>query len=193
MNIEEYEKTKKEIINETENITPEFIKEKEEQHISEEEAKELIKLADEMIPIEDTDNNTQTKEYQQSTILKKAPELKEFIQSKKAIQYGTKARVPIPLDLDGQIVKVYIRAIDGEELQEIQQEAETTGEDPNHIAACRACTDAQGNPYTSEELKALGYARERIIGEAITIASGENSEYTTEKIQEKAIENLING
>ncbi len=62
------------------------------------------------------------------------------------------------------------------------EEAERTGQDPNHIAACHACTDAEGNPYSPEELKALGYARERLIGEAITIASGENSAYTTEYV-----------
>ena len=193
MNKEEYQQKKEEIKSQTEDLTPEFIKEKEEDHLTEEEAIELIKLADEQIPIPENTSETQDEEYKPSTILKTAPELKDFIQTKRAIQYGTKARIPIPLDLDGQIVKVYVRGIDGEELIEIQQEAEITNQDPNHIAACHACTDADGNPYSPEELKALGYARERLIGEAITIASGENSNYTTEKIQERAIENLIKG
>lgn len=193
MNQEEYQQKKEEIELKTEDIIPEFVKEQEEERLTEEKAIELIKLADELAPIPETTEDSDESDYKPSTILKTAPELKDFIQSKRAIQYGTKARIPIPLDLDGQIVKVYVRAIDGEELIQIQEEAERTNEDPNHIAACHACTDADGNPYSSEELKALGYARERLIGEAITIASGENSNYTTEKIQERAIENLING
>lgn len=192
MNQEEYQQKKEEIELKTEDIIPEFVKEQEEERLTEEKAIELIKLADELAPIPETTEDPES-DYKPSTILKTAPELKDFIQSKRAIQYGTKARIPIPLDLDGQIVKVYVRAIDGEELIQIQEEAERTNEDPNHVAACHACTDAEGNPYSPEELKALGYARERLIGEAITIASGENSNYTTEKIQERAIENLING
>ena len=193
MNQEEYQQKKEEIELKTEDIIPEFVKEQEEERLTEEKAIELIKLADELAPIPETTEDSDESDYKPSTILKTAPELKDFIQSKRAIQYGTKARIPIPLDLDGQIVKVYVRAIDGEELIQIQEEAERTNEDPNHVAACHACTDAEGNPYSPEELKALGYARERLIGEAITIASGENSNYTTEKIQERAIENLING
>ena len=194
MNQEEYQQKKEEIESKTDEITPEFIKEQEEERLTEEKAIELIKLADEIMPIPETaDNTDEAEDYKPSTILKTAPELKDFIQSKRAIQYGTKARIPIPLDLDGEVVKVYVRAIDGEELIQIQEEAERTNEDPNHIAACHACTDSEGNPYSPDELKALGYARERLIGEAITIASGENSNYTTEKIQERAIENLING
>ena len=193
MNKEEYQQKKEEIESKTEDIIPEFVKEQEEERLTEEKAIELIKLADELAPIPETTEDSDDREYKPSTILKTAPELKDFIQSKRAIQYGTKARIPIPLDLDGQVVKVYVRAIDGEELIQIQEEAERTNEDPNHVAACHACTDAEGNPYSPEELKALGYARERLIGEAITIASGENSNYTTEKIQERAIENLING
>lgn len=193
MNQEEYQQKKEEIESKTKEITPEFIKEREEERLTEEKAMEFVKLADELIPIPETSEDNESQDYKPSTILKTAPELKDFIQSRRAIQYGTKARIPIPLDLEGQIVKVYVRAIDGEELIQIQEEAERTGQDPNHIAACHACTDAEGNPYSPEELKALGYARERLIGEAITIASGENSAYTTEKIQERAVENLIKG
>lgn len=193
MNQEEYQQKKEEIKSKTDEITPEFVKEREEERLTEEKAIELIKQAEELAPIPETTDNNEPEEYKPSSILKTAPELKDFIQSKRAIQYGTKARIPIPLDLDGQIVKVYVRAIDGEELIQIQEEAERTNQDPNHIAACHACTDAEGHPYTPEQLQALGYARERLIGEAITIASGENSNYTTEKIQERAIENLING
>ncbi|RAP46441.1 MAG: hypothetical protein BZ136_07485 [Methanosphaera sp. rholeuAM74] len=200
MNQEEYEEEIKEIKKieeEQEDINdeiPRFIQEQEDRYISKEESIELIKLADETLtPLEELQEETQATEYNPSSILQDAPELRDILNSQKAIRCGTKARIPIPLNMDGTIIKVYVRGISGEELAQIQQEAENTGADPNHLAACIACYDSQNKLYSSEELESLGYANERKIGEAITITSGESSDYTTEKIQERAVQNLING
>lgn len=192
MQKQEYDEKIKKIQQEEEKTNPSQTNIPQDDTITEEETKKLIKLADETIP-QPEEEETETKQYKPSSILQKAPELKDFLQSKQAIQLGTKARIPVPIEIQGTIVKIYVRGISGEELAKIQQDSENTGKDPNHLAACLACTDSEGNPYPEEVLESLGYARERQIGEAITIASGENSEYTTENIQKQAIENLING
>lgn len=124
--------------------------------------------------------------------LQEIPELEEFMQTEEFMRLGTKARIPVPLDINGHMVKVFVRALSSNEMEEIRVEARNKKEDANYLAALKVCTDSNGKPYPSKVLEQLGYARIRDIGEAISIASGESAEITQAAITKRVIDNFLN-
>ena len=133
-----------------------------------------------------------TKEVnKQADALKKMPGLREFMETEEFLRLGTKARIPVALDLNGYAVKVFVRALSRNEIQACRVQANNTDDDMDFLAVMKACTDENGEPFDREILDQLGYARIRDISEAIGIASGENPENTESAIRKQVIDNFL--
>lgn len=127
----------------------------------------------------------------QTDELKKMPSLREFMKTEEFLRLGTKARIPVALDINGYPVKVFVRALSRNEIQACRVQAQHTEEDMDFLAVMKACTDEEGVPFDREILDQLGYARIRDISEAIGIASGESPENTESAIRKQVIDNFL--
>lgn len=170
-----------------EDITPEDVQKMQQQ------AEQL--MTDEEKAILNGEDEEPTNKFSSYADMKKddlshTPELRDFIQTEEHIRLGTKARIPVPIDFNGTTLKVYVRALSGKELKSITVNSKDDFES-NRKAVKLACMDSHGNPYTDEELDMIGFAREQIILDAIQVASGQNSEYTQEALQEKMVNNFL--
>lgn len=123
--------------------------------------------------------------------IKKLPSLREFMKTEEFLRLGTKARIPVAVNMNGYEFKVYVRALSRNEIQACRVQAQHTDDDMDFLAVLKACTDEDGVPYDRETLEQLGYAIIRDISEAIGIASGESPSNLESNIRKKAIDNFL--
>ena len=124
--------------------------------------------------------------------LTKVPELSEFLRSEEHLRLGTNARIPVPLELNGNPVKVFVRPLSRKELIECRNKAENKGHgDVDYEAILMTCTDSNGTPYTEKDLEIFGYGHMQTIAEAIIIASGESPENTQTALRDRLIDEFL--
>ncbi|RAP49740.1 MAG: hypothetical protein BZ138_07275 [Methanosphaera sp. rholeuAM270] len=152
---------------------------------------EEVKEPDEYEKVEKKEQAEKQEFKDENDKLKKMPSLREFMKTEEFLRLGTKARIPISLDLNGYEVKVFVRALSRNEIQACRIQAQNTDDDMDFLAVLKACTDEDGVPYDRETLDQLGYARIRDISEAIGIASGENPASLESNIRKKVIDNFL--
>lgn len=152
---------------------------------------ESIKQPNEIENKEERDKKKQEEIDEENQKLKGMIGLREFMKTEEFLRLGTKARIPVPLDINGYKVKVFVRALSRNEIQACRIQAQNTDEDMDFLAVLKACTDEDGVPFDRETLDQLGYARIRDISEAIGIASGENPANTESAIRKKVIDNFL--
>lgn len=187
--IEEYEK-KKEDNDENKPLT-------EKGQMSDDEIDELIQKVDSVKKPNEVDDKLREEEEEdkqtaeETEKLKQLPSLREFMKTEEFLRLGTKARIPIKLDLNGYEVKVFVRALSRNEIQACRVQAQHTDDDMDFLAVLKACTDENGEPFDRETLDQLGYARIRDISEAIGIASGESPSNLESNIRKKVIDNFL--
>lgn len=167
------------------------------QRVSPDEIDDLIKKTNELKkPHEIEDKLEKDKEKaddlsKHTEDLKNMTSLREFMKTEEFLRLGTKARIPVPIDLNGFKVKVFVRALSRNEIQACRIQANNTDDDMDFLAVTKACTDEYGEPFDREILDQLGYARIRDISEAIGIASGESPENTESAIRKQVIDNFL--
>lgn len=165
--------------------------------VSADEIDDLIKKVDEIKKPheveekEEKDNEKKVELEQEKDKLRKMVGLREFMKTEEFLRLGTKARIPVSIDLNGYEVKVYVRALSRNEIQACRIQAQNTDDDMDFLAVLKACTDEEGVPFDRETLDQLGYARIRDISEAIGIASGENPATTESAVRKKVIDNFL--
>ena len=115
------------------------------------------------------------------------PELCDILQTPEAMRLGTKARIPILLDVQGIKVRVYIRGLNTKEVNELQNDYDTE-QQIDHAGVLMATTHKDGTPYTEEEILQLGYVNERRISAAIALASGGATSIDDLDFQEMVLE-----
>ena len=199
MDSEEYNEKKREIDYEVEGIsakqvreaptkdslTPEEIDRMVEQSrtIMSEEEKEKI--------LREEEHDLQLEEFG-GTNLTNIPELSDFLRSEEHIRLGTNARIPIPLEVEGHPVKVFIRPLSRKELIKCRNKANAKGHnDVDYEAVKMVCTDSEGRPYTEQQLNMLGYGHIQTIAEAIIIASGESPENTQTALRRRLVDEFL--
>ena len=123
--------------------------------------------------------------------LKSMPSLREFMKTEEFLRLGTKAKIPVPINMNGYEFKVFVRALSRNEIQACRVQAQHTDDDMDFLAVLKACTDEYGEPFDRETLDQLGYARIRDISEAIGIASGESPSNLESNIRKKVIDNFL--
>lgn len=167
------------------------------QKIAPDEVDELIQKVEETKQPHEIEDKLEEEEKEQEEIskqneeLKNMPSLREFMKTEEFLRLGTKAKIPVPLDINGFQVKVFVRALSRNEIQACRVQAQHTDEDMDFLAVMKACTDENGEPFDRETLDQLGYARIRDISEAIGIASGESPENTESAIRKKVIDDFL--
>lgn len=199
MDKDEYSKRMKEIEDyENGKLKPQNNINKNQPHeLSDDEVDELVSKVNEVKqPGEverkiEEENKPNKKAQEESEKLKKMPSLREFMKTEEFLRLGTRARIPISLDLNGYEVKVFVRALSRNEIQACRVQAQHTDDDMDFLAVLKACTDENGVPYDRETLDQLGYARIRDISEAIGIASGESPSNLESNIRKKVIDNFL--
>ena len=165
--------------------------------ISEDEIDDLIKKAedikqpDEIEKVQRKEKEEKEELQAENQKLKKMTSLREFMKTEEFLRLGTKARIPVPLDINGYQVKVFVRALSRNEIQACRIQAQNTDDDMDFLAVLKACTDENGVPFDRETLDQLGYARIRDISEAIGIASGENPSNLESNIRKQVIDNFL--
>lgn len=165
--------------------------------ISEDEIDDLIKTAedikqpDEIERVEKKEEEEKEEVQAENQKLKKMVGLREFMKTEEFLRLGTKARIPVALDINGYDVKVFVRALSRNEIQACRIQAQNTDDDMDFLAVLKACTDEDGVPFDRETLDQLGYARIRDISEAIGIASGENPSNLESNIRKQVIDNFL--
>lgn len=152
---------------------------------------EDVKQPDEVEKVIEKENEEKEEIDQENEKLKKMPGLREFMKTEEFLRLGTKARIPVALDINGYEVKVFVRALSRNEIQACRIQANNTDDDMDFLAVLKACTDENGVPFDRETLDQLGYARIRDISEAIGIASGENPSNLESNIRKKVIDNFL--
>ena len=199
MNQEEYEALKEEL--EKNKITRDIVeKAPESQQITSDDIDKMIAISENIITDEekerilnkdDEDKEEALKKFGGKT-LSKVPELSEFLRSEEHLRLGTHARIPVPLELNGHPVKVFIRPLSRKELIECRNKAENKGhQDVDYEAILMTCTDSNGNPYTEKDLSIFGYGHMQTIAEAIIIASGESPENTQTALRDRLIDEFL--
>jgi len=169
----------------------------ESQRVSPDEINDLIqkvqdiKRPHEIEEHEEYDKKQKENLQKQNDEIKGMVSLREFMKTEEFLRLGTKARIPVPLDLNGFKVKVFVRALSRNEIQACRIQANNTDEDMDFIAVMKACTDEYGEPFDKETLEQLGYARIRDISEAIGIASGEQPENLESNLRKQVIDNFL--
>ncbi len=167
------------------------------QRVSSDEIDDLIKKTEEIKTPGEIEEKLEHEEEIQKQELKSTEELKnmtslrEFMKTEEFLRLGTKARIPVALDLNGFKVKVFVRALSRNEIQACRVQANNTDDDMDFLAVLKACTDEYGEPFSREILDQLGYARIRDISEAIGIASGESPDNTESAIRKQVIDNFL--
>ncbi len=165
--------------------------------VTSEDVDELIKKAEEIKQpheiekAEEKEKEEEEEVQDENARLKKMIGLREFMKTEEFLRLGTKARIPVPLDINGYEVKVFVRALSRNEIQACRIQAQNTDDDMDFLAVLKACTDENGVPFEREVLDQLGYARIRDISEAIGIASGENPSNLESNIRKKVIDNFL--
>lgn len=165
--------------------------------ITSEDVDELIKKAEEIKQPGEIEKVEQKEEEEKKELedensrLKNMVGLREFMKTEEFLRLGTKARIPVPLDINGYEVKVFVRALSRNEIQACRVQAQNTDDDMDFLAVMKACTDENGVPFEREILDQLGYARIRDISEAIGIASGENPSNLESNIRKQVIDNFL--
>lgn len=190
--IDEYEKENKPEQKQQKNNSP-----KPKGAYSDDEIDELIdkvnsvKKPDEVEEKEKQEEESKQEVESENERLKKLPSLRDFMKTEEFLRLGTKARIPISLDLNGYEVKVFVRALSRNEIQACRVQAQHSDDDMDFLAVLKACTDENGVPFEREVLDQLGYARIRDISEAIGIASGESPSNLESNIRKKVIDNFL--
>lgn len=150
-----------------------------------------IKKPDEIEKVEENERKEENEIRDENEKLKKMTSLREFMKTEEFLRLGTKARIPVPIDINGYQVKVFVRALSRNEIQACRIQAQNTDDDMDFLAVMKACTDEYGEPFDREILDQLGYARIRDISEAIGIASGENPSNLESNIRKRVIDNFL--
>ena len=193
---QEKEQGTEEIKEETKEITT-IPTDREAQQVSPQEIDDLIakveeiKTPNEIEKHEDIEKQKKEEVVKQNKEIKNMTSLRDFMKTEEFLRLGTKARIPVPLDLNGFKVKVFVRALSRNEIQACRIQANNTDDDMDFIAVLKACTDEYGEPFDRETLEQLGYARIRDISEAIGIASGEQPENLESNIRKQVIDNFL--
>lgn len=192
MNKEEYENMKKQSQQENTNTQTTGNDNK----ISLEDTKRMVQQTEQLLEsnnVDETIKNESTKlKDKDPSQLTDVPELATFMKTEEFLRLGTKARIPVVLKLNEHPFKIYIRALGSDEYSHIVTEARNKEENTDLLAACKVCTDSEGNSYPRSVLEQLGFANIRKIGEAINIASGESEDMTQEAITKQVIDNFMN-
>ena len=199
MNPEEYNEKKREIDYEMEGITAEHIKEAPtKQQITPEDIDKMIEQSRSIITDEEKERILQEEENEMrlqqfgGESLSNVPELSDFLRSEEHLRLGTNARIPIPLEVEGHPIKVFIRPLSRKELIECRNKASNKGHnDVDYEAVLKVCTDSNGNPYTEQQLNVLGYGHIQTIAEAIIIASGESPENTQTALRKRLVNEFL--
>lgn len=201
MNQEEYEQMKQmlseEKITSKTVLDAPYVKE-----ITNEDMDKMMAISENIITDEKKEeilNEEEEKEAKTSTLqkfggetLSKVPELADFLRSEEHLRLGTHARIPVPLEVDGNPVKVFIRPLSRKELIECRNDAANKGHnDVDYEAVLKVCSTADGTPYTEKELSLLGYGHIQTIAEAIIIASGESPENTQTALRERMVDEFL--
>lgn len=152
---------------------------------------EAIKTPGEIEEKLEHDEEIHKQELKSNEELKNMTSLRDFMKTEEFLRLGTKARIPVALDLNGFKVKVFVRALSRNEIQACRVQANNTDDDMDFLAVTKACTDEYGEPFSREVLDQLGYARIRDISEAIGIASGESPDNTESAIRKQVIDNFL--
>ncbi len=199
MNSEEYDEKIREINYERDGITAEQIKKAPtKENITTEDIDKMIEQSRSIITDEEKDrilqeeeNEIKLKQFGGET-LSNIPELSDFLRSEEHLRLGTNARIPIPLEVEGYPVKVYIRPLSRKELIECRNKANNKGHnDVDYEAVLKVCTDSDGHPYTEQQLNSLGYGHIQTIAEAIIIASGESPENTQTALRKRLVSEFL--
>lgn len=150
------------------------------------------KEKDEILKEEDEKEKKELLDKFGGETLSKIPELSDFLKSEEHLTLGTHAKIPVPIEIGGTPVKVYVRALSRKELMECRQRASAKGHnDVDYEAILMVCTTYDGRHYTEEELSLLGYGHMQTIGEAIMIASGESPENTQSAMKKHLVDEFL--
>lgn len=145
-----------------------------------EKSKQLIERYKDKIPMHNTkNNNTYTGKNIQELITpntEELPDITEFLQSEEYLRNGIKTRIPIPITLNGQDYKIYIRSLSSNEYYKLQLRQVREKKSLNYLAAITVCEDGNGNRIPQEFFDELGFEITERIGEAISIASGSDGQ-----------------
>lgn len=195
----EYEKMRKEIEQTT--ITRDLVENAPQTNeMTAEDIDKMVKISQTIISDEEKEKILNEEEQAKEDTLKKfggatlskVPELSDFLRSEEHLRLGTHARIPVPLELQGNAVKVYIRPLSRKELIECRNLADSKGHnDVDYEAILKVCTDSNGVPYTEEDLEIFGYGHMQTIAEAIIIASGESPENTQTALRDRMINEFL--
>lgn len=104
------------------------------------------------------------------------PDISEFLQSEEYLRNGIRTRIPIPITLNGQEYKVYIRSLSSNEYYKLQLRQVREKKSLNYLAATTVCEDGNGNKIPQEFFDELGFEITERIGEAISVASGSDGQ-----------------
>lgn len=199
MDAEEYETKKQELMNE--NITAETVRETPTaQRLTDEDIDKMIAQSQTIISDEEKDKILSEDDEKEQTLekfggesLSRVPELSAFLKSEEHLRLGTNAKIPVPLEIEGQPFKVFIRPLSRKELIKCRNKAQNKGHnDVDYEAVLMVTTDSNGKPYTEEELNSvLGYGHIQTIAEAIIIASGESPENTQTGMRTRIVDEFL--
>lgn len=198
MDKEEYEQMKEALAEEkiTEKVVMEapYVKD-----VTDEDIDKMMAISETIITEQQKDRILDEDEAKKETLkkfggetLSNVPELSDFLRSEEHLRLGTNAKIPVPLEIEGHPVKVFIRPLSRKELIECRNKANNKGHnDVDYEAVLMVCTDANGNPYTEKDLANLGYGHIQTIAEAIIIASGESPENTQTALRERMVDEFL--
>ena len=198
MDAEEYEIKKQELIEE--NITAKQVRETPTaQKLTDEDIDKMIAQSQTIISDEEKDRMLSEEDEKEQTLekfggesLSRIPELSVFLKSEEHLRLGTNAKIPVPLEIEGQPFKVFIRPLSRKELIKCRNKAQNKGHnDVDYEAVLMVTTDSDGKPYTEKELSILGYGHIQTIAEAIIIASGESPENTQTGIKTRIVDEFL--
>ena len=198
MNREEYETKKHEL---EENITQETVqKSVAPTDITSEDIDRMIEQSQSIITDAEKDRILNEEDEKEKALekfggetLSNVPELSAFLKSEEHLRLGTNARIAVPLEVDGNPVKVFVRPLSRKELIKCRNTAHNKGsEDVDYEAVLMVTTDSNGRKYTEDELNSvLGYGHIQTIAEAIIIASGESPENTQTALKTRLIDEFL--
>lgn len=152
---------------------------------------EAVKQPNEVEKKLDEEDEADAEAEKEKEKIKSLPSLREFMKTEEFLRLGTKAKIPVPINMNGYEFKVFVRALSRNEIQACRVQAQHTDDDMDFLAVLKACTDEYGEPFDRETLDQLGYARIRDISEAIGIASGESPSNLESNIRKKVIDNFL--
>lgn len=199
MDSEEYIEKKREIDYEVEGISAKQVREAPtKDSLTPEEIDRMIEQSNTIMTDEEKERILREEEHELrlkefgGETLSNIPELGDFLRSEDHLILGTNARIPIPLEVEGHPVKVYIRPLSRKELIQCRNKATNKGHnDVDYEAVKMVCTDSDGNPYTEKQLNMLGYGHIQTIAEAIIIASGESPENTQTALKRRLVDEFL--